>query len=228
MELKTIRKDGSQGYMWVCGEAEFAANGDITHIKGVAQDITQRKCAEEKLRINEERWQFVIEGSGDGIWDWNPQEKKTFYSNRWLEMLGYKPEEFTDNDYEWSSRIHPDDIEFTYAEISKNLSGQTDFFNHEYRFRNKEGNYLWILNRGKVVERNANGEAIRVVGSHSDISKLKLAEQLIKVNEARLSLAVKAGGVGIWDWDIVNDKLTWEEQMFFLYGVNKDDFTNAY
>ena len=228
LELKTIHKDGSQGNIWVHGEAEFDAIGEITHIKGIAQNITERKIADEKLRINEERWQFVIEGSGDGIWDWRPQEKKTFYSNRWIEMLGYKPEEFTDNDYEWSSRINPDDLAFAFAEISQNLSGQTDFFNYEYRFRNKEGNYLWILNRGKVVERNANGEATRVVGSHSDISKLKRAEQLIKENEMRLSLAVKAGGVGIWDWDIVSDKLTWDDQMYALYGVNKADFTNAY
>ena len=228
LELNTIRIDGSLGFMWARGEAEFDSSGDMTHIKGVAQDITERKLAAEKLRINEERWQFVIEGSGDGIWDWRPLEKKTFYSNRWIEMLGYKPEEFTDNDSEWSSRIHPDDVAFAFAEISKNLSGQTDFFNHEYRFKNKEGNYLWILNRGKVVERNANGEAIRVVGSHSDISKLKQAEESIKVNEARLSLAVKAGGVGIWDWDIVADKLNWDDQMFVLYGLNKEDFTSAY
>ena len=228
LELKTIRKDGSEGYMWVRGEAEFDSKGKISHIKGIAQDITEKKLADEKIRINEERWQFAIEGSGDGIWEWRPQEKKTFYSYRWLEMLGYKPEEFTDSDYEWSSRVHPDDIEFTYAEIAQNLSGKTNSFNFEYRFRNKEGNYLWILNRGKVVERNANGEALRVVGSHSDITKLKQSEQLIKVNETRLSLAVKAGGVGIWDWDIVADKLTWDDQMFVLYGVKKEDFTNAY
>jgi PAS domain S-box-containing protein len=228
LELKTIRKDGSEGFMWVRGEAEFDAKGDITQIKGIAQDITERKIANEKLRINEERWQFIIEGSGDGIWEWRPLEKKTYYSNRWLEMLGYKPEEFTDNDYEWISRVHPDDSAFTLAEIAQNLSGQTEYFNFEYRFRNKEGNYLWILNRGKVVERNTNGDAIRVVGSHSNISKLKQTEQLIKVNEARLSLAVKAGGIGIWDWDIVVDKLTWDDQMFALYGVNKNDFSNAY
>ncbi len=228
MELNTIRKDGSKGFMWVHGEAEFDSKGDISHIKGIAQDITERKLVDEKLRLNEERWQFAIEGSGDGIWEWRPLEKKTFYSNRLIEMLGYKPEEFTDNDYEWSSRIHPDDVEFSFAEISQNLSGETDSFNHEYRIRNKEGNYLWMLNRGKVVERNANGEAIRVVGSHTDITKLKKTEDLIKLNETRLSLAVKAGGVGIWDWDIVTDKLTWDDQMFFLYGVNKDDFTNAY
>jgi PAS domain S-box-containing protein len=228
LELKTIRKDGSEGYMWVHGEAEIDYLGEITHIKGIAQDITERKLADEKLRINEERWQFVIEGSGDGIWDWKPQEKKTFFSNRWIEMLGYTPEDFTDNDYEWSSRIHPDDIAFTFSEINQNLSGLTDSFNHEYRIRNKEGNYLWILNRGKVVDRNSNGEALRVVGSHSDISKLKKTEELIKINETRLSLAVKAGGIGIWDWDIVSDKLTWDDQMFVLYGVNKNDFTNAY
>ena len=228
LELKTIRKDGNEGYMWVHGEAEFDAKGDITHIKGIAQDITERKIADEKLRINEERWQFVIEGSGDGIWDWKPKEKKTFFSNRWLEMLGYTPEDFTDNDYEWSSRIHPDDIALTFSEINQNLSGFTDSFNHEYRIRNKEGNYLWILNRGKVVDRNSNGEAIRVVGSHSDISRLKKTEELIKLNETRLSLAVKAGGIGIWDWDIVTDKLKWDDQMFVLYGVNKNDFNNAY
>jgi PAS domain S-box-containing protein len=228
LELKTIRKDGSGGYIWGHGEAEFDAQGNIILVKGIAQDITERKCAEEKLRINEERWQFVIEGSGDGVWDWRPLEKKTFYSKRWLEMLGYKPEEFTDSDNEWSSRIHPDDIAFTFAEISQNLSGQTDFFDHEYRFKNKEGNYLWILNRGKVVERNTNGEAIRVVGSHTDITKLKKTEDLIKLNETRLSLAVKAGGIGIWDWDIVCDKLSWDDQMFVLYGLNKNDFTNAY
>ena len=134
----------------------------------------------------------------------------------------------SDSDDEWSSRIHPDDIAFAFAEISKNLSGQTDSFNLEYRVRNKEGNYLWMLNRGRVVKRNANGEAIRVVGSHSDITKLKQSEHLVKINEMRLSLAVKAGGIGIWDWDIVADKLTWNDQMFDLYGVNKNDFTNAY
>ena len=228
LELKTLHKDGSKGYMWVCGEAERDAKGDITGLKGIAQDITKRKIAEENLRINEERWQFVIEGSGDGIWEWRPQESKTFYSKRLLEMVGYKPEEFTDSDYEWRSRIHPDDIAFTFSDISQNLLGKTDSFSHEYRFRNKEGNYLWILNRGKVVERNANGEAIRVVGSHSDISKLKQSEQLIKDNETRLSLAVKAGGVGIWDWDIVANILKWDDKMFVLYGVNKNDFTNAY
>ena len=228
LELKTLHKDGSKGYMWVCGEAERDAKGDITGLKGIAQDITKRKIAEENLRINEERWQFVIEGSGDGIWEWKPQENKTFYSNRWLEMLGFKPEEFTDDDYEWRSRIHPDDLAFTFSDISQNLLGKTDSFSHEYRFRNKEGNYLWIFNRGKVVERNAAGEAIRVVGSHSDVSKLKQSEQALKENETRLSLAVKAGGVGIWDWDIVTDKLTWDDQMFVLYGVNKNDFTSAY
>jgi len=228
LELKTIRKDGSQGYMWVRGEAQLDSTGSVTHIKGLAKDITEEKIAKEKIKVSEERWQFALEGSGDGVWEWRPQESKTFYSNRWIEMLGYKPEEFTDNDYEWRSRIHPDDIAFTFSEIAQNLKGNTDSFNFEYRFRNKEGNYLWILNRGKVVERNANGESIRVIGTHSDITKLKKTEELIKINETRLSLAIKAGGVGIWDWDIVSNTLTWDEQMFALYGIKKDEFSSAY
>ncbi|MEY5047628.1 MAG: hypothetical protein RLZZ175_987 [Bacteroidota bacterium] len=184
---------------YIYGKAKIISdvNGNPTNIRGIAQNITDRKLADEKLRINEERWQFAIEGSGDGIWEWNPAEKKTFYSKRWLEMLGFSPDDFTDSDSEWSSRLHPDDIERTFAEISLNLSGETESFNHEYRFKNKKGEYVWLLNRGKVVQRDENGIAIRVVGTHTDISERKLIEEQLKLAKDNLNTTFEAITEGI-------------------------------
>ena len=230
LELRTLRKDGSKGYMWVHGEAEFDSKGEISIIKGVAQDVTAKRVAEIEKDELVNRLNFALDASGDGIWEWYPVSGETFYSRPWLEMLGYKQNELTSIDSEWASKLHPEDTERVITEINKVIKTQEfgDSFAHEYRFKNKEGNYLWILNRGKIVERNAKGEGIRLVGTHTNITELKQKDQQIKVNEARLSLAVKGVGIGIWDWDIVLDKLTWDDQMFALYGVNKNDFTNAY
>jgi PAS domain S-box-containing protein len=230
LELRTLRKDGSKGYMWVHGEAEFDSKGEISLIKGVAQDVTAKRVAEIEKDELVKRLNFALDASGDGIWEWYPVSGETVYSRPWLEMLGYKQNELKSIDSEWSSKLHPEDTERVITEINKVIKTQEfgDSFAHEYRFKNKEGNYLWILNRGKIVERNAKGEGIRLVGTHTNITELKQKEQLLKVNEARLSLAVKGVGIGIWDWDIVLDKLTWDDQMFALYGVNKNDFTNAY
>ena len=230
MELNTIRKDGSEGYMWVHGEAEFDAKGNISLIKGIAQDITSKKIAEYEKDELTKRLSYALDATGTGIWEWDPEHGKTVYSKPWLEMLGYKQNELNSIDIEWSSKLHPEDIDWVINEMNKIVKTREygDSFAQEYRFKNKEGNYLWILNKGKVVERNAKGKGVRIVGKHLDISELKESEQVIKENQMRLSLAVKAGGVGIWDWDIVSDKLTWDDQMFALYGVNKSDFTNAY
>ena len=230
LELRTLRKDGSKGYMWVHGEAEFDSKGEISLIKGVAQDVTAKRVSEIEKDELLKRLNFALDASGDGIWEWYPVSGETVYSRPWLEMLGFKQNELKSIDSEWSSKLHPEDTERVITEINKIIKTQEfgDSFVHEYRFKNKEGKYLCILNRGKIVERNAKGEGIRLVGTHTNITELKKKEQLLKVNEARLSLAVKAVGIGIWDWDIVLDKLTWDDQMFDLYGVNKNDFTNAY
>jgi PAS domain S-box-containing protein len=195
LELKTIRKDGSEGYLWAHGEAEYNPDGVITHLKGIAQDITEKKIAEHEKDELTKRLNFALDASGDGIWEWSLYNGKTVYSRPWLEMLGYKQDELKSIDSEWSSKLHPEDYQRVIKEVNRFIKTREygDLFAHEYRFKNKEGNYVWILNRGKVVERNANGDGIRLVGTHTNISELKKAEELIKVNETRLSLAAKAG-----------------------------------
>jgi PAS domain S-box-containing protein len=136
-------------------------------------DITERKRAEEKLRESEQRWQFALEGAGDGVWDWNAQTDRVYFSHRWKAMLGYDDHEIGDNLKEWDSRVHPDDHDRVYAELDKHLEGKTQVYISEHRIRCKNGEYKWILDRGKVISRTPEGKPLRVIGTHTDISELK-------------------------------------------------------
>ncbi len=230
LELITRRKDGENGWMWVRGEAVLDESKQIVGLRGVAQDITCKKREELEKEELSKRLNYALDASGDGIWDWNPATGITVFSKAWVEMLGYVVGEIPSLASEWANRLHPDDKDWVFAELGNvtQTAGNGDAFSFEYRFKNKEEEYLWILNKGKVVERNKQGEAARVVGTHTNITARKRAEQAQKESELRLSLATQAGGVGVWDWDIVENHMLWDDQMYSLYGVQGAESSNAY
>ncbi|GAK53906.1 serine/threonine protein kinase [Candidatus Moduliflexus flocculans] len=155
------------------------------HLFSIIHDITDRKRAEEALRESEARWQFALEGSGDGVWDWNSQTHIVFFSNQWKAMLGYEPQEIGDSLSEWEARIHPDDRDLTSAALQEHFDGLTPIYMSEHRVRCKDGSYKWILDRGKVISRMPDGTPLRVIGTHTDISARKQAEQILQESEAK-------------------------------------------
>ena len=128
----------------------------------------------------EERWQAVINATNQGIWDWDIQTNQVFFSSVWKSMLGYADDDIGNQFSEWSLRLHPDDREAAYASLQQHLAGKTPFYQSTHRMRCKNGGYKWILNRGSVIERNATGQAIRAVGSHSDVSELHEQRQQLE------------------------------------------------
>lgn len=122
------------------------------------------------LRDSEERWQLALLGSNDGIWDWNPVTNELYVSDRWKAMLGYSASELAGTEKEWRSLVHPDDLAGVQSDTRAHLEGRTDFFSSEFRMRTKIGDYRWILSRGKAW-RDDHGAAIRMVGSHKDITE---------------------------------------------------------
>jgi PAS domain S-box-containing protein len=155
------------------------------YIVGNRIDITELKNTAQALADSEQRWALAVSGANDGIWDWNPQTNEVFFSERWKSMLGYRNDEIGPLVDEWISRVHPDDLEDTMQELQRHLRGETDFYQCEHRMRCKDGHYIWILDRGRALI-DAHGKAIRMSGSHSDVTERRAAEQSEREHAAQL------------------------------------------
>jgi diguanylate cyclase (GGDEF)-like protein/PAS domain S-box-containing protein len=132
------------------------------------------------LMESEFRWKYAIEGSGDGLWDWNVTDSTVFFSKAWKEMLGHSEDEVGSGLKEWEKRIHPDDKVDTLAAVQAYLDGKTPIYVSEHRVRCKDGNYKWILDRGMVVNRDEDGKPLRLIGTHEDIPERKRLEEQIR------------------------------------------------
>ena len=153
-------------------------------IIGTATNITS-------LRHAEARWQFALEGAGDGLWDWNIPARKTFYSPRWKAMQGFDDSDISDSESERVQRIHPDDIAAAQAALEVHLSGHAPIYICEFRLRTRSGDYMWILDRGQVVERDSDGLPLRMIGIFTDITHHKSAEDELRRHRDRLKEMVE-------------------------------------
>ena len=147
-------------------------------VYAVANDITERKQAEDALNESEERWKFALEGAGDGVWDWDMQTGAALFSRRWKEMLGFAESEIEGNASEWMSRVHPDDMPGVMTTIQNHIDGKTPSAVVEFRIRCKDGSWKWILGRGMVVSLDTDGKPTRLIGTNTDITERKQREEV--------------------------------------------------
>ena len=156
-------------------------NGEVTGVACYGLDISRQKLTERRLKLNEERWQFAVEGNHYGFWDYDVERDSLFFSPTCYAMLGYSPGEGLSNSaYGYSNLIHPADHAFSMERFRQLLNGEIKEFNLEMRFLDNSGKYRWIQNKGKVFRATEEGRPLRVLGLWSDISKHKSAEQTIR------------------------------------------------
>ena len=186
---------------------DMDSNGRVKGFFAMHIDITQRKVAEEALRASEERWKFALEGAGDGVWDRSVQTGEVLYSRRYKEMLGYADEEIDNQREEWERRVHPEDRQRVMADLQEYLEGKSRVYASEFRMLCKDGSWKWILSRGMVVSRSADGKPLRMIGTHTDISeRVKQQEEITRANE-RLDLALHGSRLALWDVDITTGRI---------------------
>ncbi|MCZ0737667.1 bifunctional diguanylate cyclase/phosphodiesterase [Phreatobacter sp. AB_2022a] len=200
------------------------ANGEVVGLIGVSRDVTAAKVAEAELRRSELRWQFAVEGAGDGLWDYDIASGHIFYSHRWKAMLGYADHEIGPTRNEWSDRVHPEDLPRCRAAIEAHYRGDAPDFALEMRMRAKDGTWRWMYGRGKVIERAPDGQPQRVVGTLADITARKRAEEAMLALNQRLQLAVEAAGAGIFELDFARSHFTWDARMYELYELAPGGF----
>ena len=162
------------------------------------RDLTERKQAKEALRESEERWQFAIEGAGDGLWDWNVPVNQLYFSPRWKALLGYGDDEIGNTLDEWDKRLHPEDREHVYNELGRHFEGVAPVFMSEYRLLCKDGIYRWMLGRGKTITWTTEGQPLRVVGTQTDITDRKQAEEALLKSNNLLDRTIDQSPIAMW------------------------------
>ncbi len=166
-----------------------------------------------------DRFRQALDFMGDGIWDWNLQTGEVFYSDRWLESLGYDRSEVSPDLAFVESITHVEDKNVLSRVGTAHIEGRTDYFECEYRLRRKSGEYRWTLGRGRVVERDVNGLAQRVLGVNFDITAGKAAELALEQAEQRCRIIVETAGSVILCLDPSFRILEWNRAAEEIHGL---------
>jgi PAS domain S-box-containing protein len=150
----------------------------ILHFVGeVFVNALERKHWEKILNESWERLDLAIKGTNAGLWDWYVQTGQTLFDERWAEIIGYTVNELEPMSIQtWIDHCHPDDLAKSNMELEKHFAGKTNSYSCEVRMRHKKGNWVWIIDRGKVVNWDENGKPVRMVGTHVDITARKIYE----------------------------------------------------
>lgn len=161
------------------GARDFLQKGRPTRlvpaIRRELKEARARRRSEATLREQEARYAMVLEGTSDGLWDWDLVTEQVYFSPRWKQQLGYSRADLSSSASEWMDRIHPEDLPMVKEAISRTVKGLEPSVSVEHRVRNRYGSYRWMLARGNL-SRDAAGQVVRLVGTQTDITARKLTE----------------------------------------------------
>jgi PAS domain S-box-containing protein len=205
-EYRVLMPSGEYRWVRVRGLCVRDSAGQPVRIAGSVSDIDAQKKAEEALRRSEERYQLAVDGSNEGLWDWDLDDDTLFLSPRAQDILGFAPDDPVQPRREWNARgvYHPDDVAVIRRAVSDHLHGRTPHFVVEYRMRNKSGEWNWFRERGIAV-RDRNGRAYRMAGSLENITSRKNAEAQRDRLEEQLRQAQKLEAIGTLAGGIAHD-----------------------
>jgi diguanylate cyclase (GGDEF)-like protein/PAS domain S-box-containing protein len=220
-EMRFIRADGSDYWMIAdFSSARLNSHGALEEILVQFTDIDRQKRTEAELKSWAQRWNNALVGSTLGVWDHNYATGQFYYSATWKTMRGYAPDAEIDTSMEgWIESVHPDDREMVLEEVER--QGRGDGFSPIfcYRERHQAGHYIWIECRGAVIDTFEDGTPSRVVGTDTDITDRKAAEQRLVHLSCKLELALEVSRIGVFEVDVENSTTLWDDRLLEIFGL---------
>ena len=159
------------------------------------------QAADERTR-SAELLGIVLQGGNLGLWDLHVPSGAFTVNEREHAMLGYSAQEARSETLAWQALVHPDDWPTLNAAMAPHLKGETAFYESEHRLRHKDGHWVWVLDHAVVVDRDASGAPVRIVGTHMDVTERRRSEKALLLSEHRLNLALSSTRMAVFDWDI--------------------------
>ncbi len=166
-----------------------------------------------------ERIEFALVHGEDGLWEWDVGRGRMFRSARWKAMLGYAEHELEDRPDAWAEHLHPDDRKRAQRAQRRILDGETASYSSEHRLRHRQGGWVWVLDRGRVLGWDLDDKPLRIIGTQTDISAYKALEARLREHEQLLTDAQRIGRLGSWAWDLSTGANWWSEELFRIVGL---------
>jgi diguanylate cyclase (GGDEF)-like protein/PAS domain S-box-containing protein len=220
MEFRIRHHDGTVRHVRSVARALLDRDGQVTGYVGSVEDITERLQARRALEEERERLAAIIAGTGAGTWEWNVQTGETRFNDRWAEIVGSTLDELSPTTIQtWANLAHPDDLARSSARLQAHFAGETAAYECEARMRHRDGHWVWVLDRGRVLTRTADGQPEWMFGTHLDITARKAQEERLRKSEELLNRTGALAQVGGWEVDLASGAIRWSEQTCHIHGV---------
>jgi PAS domain S-box-containing protein len=202
---------------WVHWEIHpwYEHENEIGGIILFSEVITARKLAEESLREERRRLSNIIESTHAGTWEWNVQTGELVFNEAWAQFIGYTLEELIPVTIDkWKTLIHPDDLDRNKILLERHLADELPFYETEHRMRHKDGHWIWVHSRGRVITRTPDGKPLMMFGTHSDITERKMKEEEQRRTQHLLAISQRLAHIGSWESDLVTGTIRWSDEMY--------------
>jgi PAS domain S-box-containing protein len=222
VEFEYRFQTASGEYRWMQdrGRAvEWDLQGRPVLVIGVTLDIDAAKRAEADLRSADHMLETAAWGAGIGLWEMDFVSDTTRWFNDWCERHDIDPCDGSGHVRRWDENMHPDEGPEATRRFGEHVNGKADYYDAEYRIRTKGGLWRWVFERGRVVERDAQGKAIRMLGVCMDLDETKVAERRANARNERVEHALQLTNAGVWDWDVAQNQTHHTDGYYRVFGV---------